>query len=109
MTMDQFTKALTEIKQTFVGKSISALESGTVEDKWRLFNDPTSLDDALEKNQQFGFHMDTSPVILGQNGQIQWAEAGDEGQPMTPIATEIGQGNGRHILESPLPAPPPHS
>jgi len=89
MTMDQFTKSLTEIKQTFVGKSISALESGTVEDKWRLFNDPTSLDDALDKNQQFG-SMESSPVILGQNGQIQWAKP-EMNATYDAIADEMAQ------------------
>ena len=73
MSMDQFTKALGEIKQTFIGKSIAALESGVVMDKFSLFNDPTSLDDALDKNQQFGA-MGSSPVILTNNGQIQWAK-----------------------------------
>ncbi len=73
MSMDQFTKALGEIKQTFIGKSISALEEGKVVDKWRPFNDPTSLDDALAKNQQFG-SLEASPVILSQSGQVQWAK-----------------------------------
>jgi len=73
MSVDKFTSALAGIKQTFIGKSLSALNSAEVVDKWRPFNDPAALDDALAKNQQFG-SLEASPVILAQSGQIHWAK-----------------------------------
>lgn len=73
MSMDKFTSTLAEIKQTFIGKSLSALNSAEVVDKWRPFNDPAALDDALAKNQQFG-SLEASPVILAQSGQMHWAK-----------------------------------
>ena len=89
MSMDQFTKALGEIKQTFVGKSLAALESGTVVDKFSLFNDPTSLDDAIGKNQQFGA-MGSSPIVLTNNGQIQWAKP-EQKATYDAIASEMAE------------------
>lgn len=73
MSVDKFTSTLAGIKQTFIGKSLSALNSAEVVDKWRPFNDPAALDDALAKNQQFG-SLEASPVILAQSGQIHWAK-----------------------------------
>ena len=61
------------IKNTFISKSVAALESGEVVDRWRLINDPKAIDDALDKNHQFG-GLSTVAITMDRNGSIQWAD-----------------------------------
>ena len=58
MNPNEVAEQLGMIKNTFISKSVAALESGEVVDRWSLINDPKAIDDALDKNHQFGgpFH-----------------------------------------------------
>lgn len=89
MAPAQFAEALAKIEQTYTGKHLKALDEGKVVDKWRLFNDPTSFDDALEKNQLFG-SMETSPITMDKDGNLLWAKP-DMEKTYNAIADEFGQ------------------
>ncbi len=89
MSPVQFAEALNKIEGIYTGKHLKALEEGKIVDSWRPFNDPKALDDALEKNQQFG-DMETSPIVTAQSGQVQWAKPKMKAT-YDAIATEIGQ------------------
>lgn len=73
ITPAQVTDQLQKIQETFVGKAVKALESGEVVDKWRLFNDPKAIDDALSKLHTFAGQEGTIPVQKDRNGTFVWS------------------------------------
>lgn len=73
MNPNEVAEQLGMIKNTFISKSVAALESGEVVDRWRLINDPKAIDDALDKNHQFG-GLSTVAITMDRNGSIQWAD-----------------------------------
>jgi len=69
----QVSDQLQRIQETFVGKAVKALESGEVVDKWRIFNDPKAIDDALSKLHTFAGQEGTIPVQKDRNGTFVWS------------------------------------
>lgn len=106
MSPSEIQESLNKIYATFTDKTIKALASGEVVDKFRIWNDPAAIDDALAKNHKF-MEQDSTIVVKssGPSGGYVWSNAEYE-ETFNAISSSFRDELSKHGIDITSPPTP---